>query len=93
MANKYRAQILLEPEQHQALSELAAERDESISQVVREIVGEYLVEHDREAKKTKYLEALKKLREIREANLAKFGMIDPNFLEDIRDERMRELGV
>ena len=28
---KYRAQILLEPEQHQALAEIAAQRQESIS--------------------------------------------------------------
>ena len=91
--NKYRAQILLEPEQHQALADLAAERRESISHVVREIVEAYLVQHDREAKSRRFIEALEALREIREENLAKFGMIDPNFLEEMREERARELGV
>ena len=91
--NKYRAQILLEPEQHQALADLAAERQESISHVVREIVEAYLVDHDRQAKSRRFNEALEVLREIREENLARFGMIDPNFLEEMREERMRELGV
>ncbi|MBN1666905.1 MAG: hypothetical protein JW862_07440 [Anaerolineales bacterium] len=46
---KYRAQILLKPEQHQALAEIAAQRQQSISHVVREIVQDYLVEHDFDA--------------------------------------------
>ena len=91
--NKYRAQILLEPEQHKALADLAAKRQESISHVVREIVAEYLVEHDRQAKLKRFLEALEKLSEIREEIQARHGMIDPDFLEEMREERMRELGV
>lgn len=91
--NKYRAQILLEPEQHQALADIAAEREESISHLVREIVAEYLVDHSREAKRKRFLAALEALSEIREKNLAQFGMIDSNFLEEMREERMRELGV
>ena len=91
--NKYRAQVLLEPEQHQAIAEMAAERGESISQVMREIVGEYLAARDKEAERQRFLEALEALREIREEMQERFGMIDPNFLEEIREERARELGV
>jgi hypothetical protein len=90
---KYRAQILLEPEQHAALVALATERQESISHVVREIVGEYLVEKDQLARKRRVLEALEALREIRERNLARSGMMPPDFLEELREERARELGV
>ncbi|HKP51093.1 MAG TPA: ribbon-helix-helix protein, CopG family [Chloroflexia bacterium] len=35
----YRTQILLEPEQHKALAELAKREGRSISDVVREILG------------------------------------------------------
>ena len=41
--NKNRAQILLEPEKHQALAEIASGRQVSLSQVVREIVADYLL--------------------------------------------------
>ncbi|GAB4581838.1 MAG: ribbon-helix-helix protein, CopG family [Anaerolineales bacterium] len=43
---KYRAQILLEPEQHQVLSEIAQQQGQSISHVVREIVGQYIGERE-----------------------------------------------
>jgi plasmid stability protein len=38
----YRAQLLLEPWQHQALKALAERRGQSISQVVREILRRHL---------------------------------------------------
>lgn len=88
---KYRAQILLEPEQHAALAALAAEREESISHVVREIVGEYLVENDKLAQKRRALEALEELAWIRKRIQARHGTIDPGFFEEIREERAREL--
>jgi len=39
---KYRAQILLEPEQYEKLSALAASQQRSVSDLVREIVAVYL---------------------------------------------------
>ena len=39
---KYRAQILLEPEQYQELAEMAARQRRSVSDLVREIVALYL---------------------------------------------------
>ena len=39
---KYRAQILLEPEQHEALAQVAQQENRSISDLVREIVREWL---------------------------------------------------
>jgi len=58
---KYRAQILLEPEQHAALSAIAAERLQSISHVVREIVQEYLVECDLDEQRHREIQAIQAL--------------------------------
>ena len=47
MVNKlYRAQILLEPDQHQNLSDLARREGVSVSEMVREIIADYLVEQN-----------------------------------------------
>ena len=40
----YRAQILLEPEQHQALAEIARRQNRSLSDVVREMVDRELAD-------------------------------------------------
>jgi predicted DNA-binding protein len=40
---KYRAQILLEPEQHKKLAEIAANEGRSVSDVVREAVAKYVL--------------------------------------------------
>ena len=41
-AHKHRTQILLAPQQHQALSEIAAREGRSLSEVVREIIRQHL---------------------------------------------------
>ncbi len=51
MSDLYRAQILLEQEQHEKLSKLAAVEGRSMSAIVREAVAEYLVEQDETAQK------------------------------------------
>ncbi|HOG46071.1 MAG TPA: CopG family transcriptional regulator [Anaerolineae bacterium] len=90
----YRAQVLLEPEQHKALAALAERRGMSISRLVREIVEQYLVEQDVELEQ--HLAALERIRRLREEILARRGGqpldIDvPALIEEIRDERDREL--
>lgn len=91
---KYRAQILLEPEQHKALADLAQRRGTSISQVVRDIVGEYLVEQDTEVERR--LAAIERIREHRAEMLAERGgkPLDIDFaalIEEMREERAEEL--
>ena len=44
MANMYRAQILLDPEQHKSLVEIARREGTSISEIVRSAVREWLDE-------------------------------------------------
>lgn len=90
----YRAQILLEPEQHKALAAIAERKGTSISQVVREIVGQYLVGQDTELEKR--LAALDKLRELGDEILTRRGgqPLDVDvaaLIEEMRDERDREI--
>ena len=91
----YRAQILLEPEQHKALADLAERRGTSISQVVRQIVGQYLVE--RETELEQQLAALDRIRELRARITARRGgqPLDVDMaalIEEMRDERDQEIG-
>jgi len=88
---KYRAQILLEREQHQALSEIAAQRQQSLSQVVREIVGNYLSEYDEDVQRSQEIRAIEKLGQLRQEILAQHGPIQEDLLEDARAERDSEL--
>ncbi len=88
---KYRAQILLEPEQHAVLVRLAEERQESISGVVREIVGGYLLEVEGRLQNERERQALHDLAVLRRKVEESHGMIAADWLEEARDERSREI--
>ena len=90
MSTYYRAQILLEPEQHRTLSEIAKREGRSISDLVRESVQAYLVERDREAQRTRRMEALDALTEIRERIESEHGMLSGDPVAEMREERDRE---
>jgi metal-responsive CopG/Arc/MetJ family transcriptional regulator len=71
----HRTQILLEPAQHRALTEIAQRQQRSVSEVVREIVQEKLAAEDwaREKELQDYLVALERIRQHRETILAERG--------------------
>jgi predicted CopG family antitoxin len=71
----HRTQILLEPEQHRALAELARSEGRSVSELVREIIRQRLAERERkiDADVKRRLEALERIRGHREAILARRG--------------------
>ena len=73
-ATKYRAQILLEPEQHAALAEIAQNENRSISDLVREIVRQWLDEQDRNAQIVRELQALDELTQMRLAIQEQHGV-------------------
>lgn len=91
MAQLYRAQVLLERKQHEALQALAAAEGRSMSEIIREAVAEYLVEQDEERKLQKWEENLNELTKIREEILAKHGTISEDFVLLDREEREEEL--
>jgi hypothetical protein len=82
---------LLEPEQHKAISEIAQERGESISSLVREIIEEYLVERDQDEQRRREIEAVHYLAQIRGRIEAEHGLVRADLLAEARDERAADL--
>jgi DNA-binding MarR family transcriptional regulator len=88
-----RTQVLLEPEQHQALSEIARLEKVSVSQLIRDMIRAQLYERKRkqEQQVRQHLSALEGIREHRQAILARRNQEplapDPNILlDEIREE-------
>lgn len=91
MGTLYRAQILLEPDQHKGLGELAKRDGRSISEIVREVVRVYLSDQDQEAQLARELKALEKLDEFRSMIKQQRGSLDDAILEDARENRDQQL--
>jgi predicted component of type VI protein secretion system len=96
MAQKYRAQILLEPEQQKTLAEIAVREQRSVSDVVREAVAEYVVAKRQRSARERRLEALKRVDEHRRAVLEECDgkPIDVDavaLVRQMREERDNEL--
>lgn len=87
MTQLYRTQVLLEQTQHDSLRELAATEGRSVSDVVREAVAEYLVDHSKERQRQNALDALARLSELREKLIAKYGIYEGDLLAEAREER------
>lgn len=88
---KYRAQILLEPEQHAALAQIAQVEKRSISDLVREIVHQWLDTQDRDAQIALELQALEELTQMRLAIQEQHGVYQGNLLEEARAEQDEEI--
>lgn len=87
----HRTQILLEDHQHEQLEKLARETERSMSHLVREIVAEYLATTSKQTATQRALAALDALAEIRREVEKEHGLLPDSFLEDMREERAREL--
>ncbi len=94
----HRTQILLEPEQHHALAEIAWREKRSLSDVVREMLQAELEQRrqDATAVKKRRLEALEQIKNHRQAILDRRGgkplEIDVvDLINQIREERDGEL--
>ncbi len=85
--NKYRAQILLEPEQHQALADVARRENRSISELMREIVDQWLSQQDEQRVWEQRMAALERLNQIRERIQQEYGVYQGDLLEGARSER------
>ena len=67
----HRAQILLEPDQHQKLTEIAQREDTSISEIVRTAVQKWLNEREDAEVLRQRLEALEQVDQHRQAILSR----------------------
>lgn len=96
MNKMHRAQILLEPDQHQKLAEIAQQEGTSISEIVRTAVQEWLDERKDDEILRRRLEALELVDQHRQAILArrkgKLLEIDlATTIDQLRAERDDEL--
>jgi predicted DNA-binding protein len=87
----HRTQILLEPEQHQALGQIARQEGRSVSDVVRKIVQHALEqrEEERQATIARRMDAMERIRQHREEILAERGgkPLDFDVVEAINQAR------
>ena len=90
---KYRAQILLEQEQHTALAEIAHRQNRSISELTREIVAQYITQQDENLRqRLDVIEQIKQHREMLARRGGRHIEIDITALiEAAREERSNEL--
>ena len=88
---KRRTQILLEPEQHEALAEIASREGRSISEIVREIVGRHLRERARDAKRRRAVDALERLTGLREKIEQRSGVYQGDLIAEARAERYEQV--
>ena len=91
MSNLYRAQILLEPEQHRVLTQIAQREGRSVSDVVREILRQHLAERDREAQLQRELRAIEELTRIRRQLQEHYGVYQVDLLDEVRAEREQDV--
>lgn len=91
MAELYRAQVLLERKQHEALRALAAAEGRSMSEIIREAVTEYLMEKDEGAEAQRGMDALDRLVALREKITARYGVYEGNLVTETRAEREEEI--
>ena len=84
MTTRYRAQLLLESEQHAALARIAEAEGRSISDLVREIVQRSLDERAREAEAATALQAVAHLTQIRERVREAHGAYPGDPLAEVR---------
>jgi hypothetical protein len=90
MSKMHRAQILLDPEQHNALAEIARQDGTSISEIVRMAVETWLEERQQDESMRKQLESLDTIQAHRQALLDRRDGQPLNFDPADLIERMRE---
>jgi len=93
-----RTQILLEPQQHQALREIAQQERRSLSDVVREMLQAQLLlrQHNALEQQRRHLEALERIRAHRQAIFEERGgrPLAPDtvdLINQMREERDAEI--
>ncbi len=96
MNRLYRAQILLEPDQHRKLAEIAQQEDASISELVRSAVRQWLDERQDESHLHRRLDELKQVAQHRQDILVRRDgnplVIDvETVIRQMRDERDDQL--
>ena len=88
---KRRTEILLEPERHEALVEIARQEGRSISDIVCEIVGRHLRERARDARQRRTVDALERLTGLREKIEQRSGVYKGDLIAEARAVRCEQV--
>jgi len=91
MGQKHRTQILLEPEQHNALVEIAHQEERSISDLVRRIVNQYLEERARDSERQRAVQSLQRLTVLRKRIAQRSGVYLGDVIAETRSERDKQM--
>jgi 16S rRNA G527 N7-methylase RsmG len=92
MGQKHRTRILLEPEQHKTLAEIAHQEECSISDLVRGIVGQYLKERARDTGRQRAVQSLQKLVDLRHRIAQRSGVYQGDVTAETWSERDEQMG-
>ncbi|HLE15967.1 MAG TPA: hypothetical protein VI776_14560 [Anaerolineales bacterium] len=92
--SKYRTHLLLDPDQHKNLAQLAKLEGRSISELTREFVQEGIEQRQRlfAVEKQRRLQVLEKTRQVRLAIMREHGGVPldvsfPDLISELREER------
>jgi hypothetical protein len=90
---KYRAQLLLEPRQREALAEMARREHRSISELARRVLdaGLATLQDESEVWKRRKI-ALRKMRLFREKIRRRSGLCEVDVIREAREEREQDMG-
>jgi predicted transcriptional regulator len=91
MDTLYRTQILLEPEQHRKLKEIAQYEGRSVSELMREILRDYLDEQERGKARLRELQALAELARVNDLIRERQGVYQQDLIAEVRDERDQDI--
>ena len=83
----HRTQLLLEPNQYKNLRTLAQQEQRSISEIVREILDQYLEENDQRTRWIRRSQALNRLSVLRARVQKRTGVYAGDLVAAARDER------
>lgn len=87
----YRVQILLEPEQHRLLADIAERENRSISELVRDILREYLADRQETIQVEREMKASERLQRIREVEIKRYGVYQGDLIAESRSEREADI--
>lgn len=87
----YRVQILLEPEQHRLLVDIAERENRSISELVRDILREYLADRQETIQVEREMKASERLQRIREVGIKRYGVYQGDLIAESRSEREADI--
>ncbi len=91
MGALHRTQVLLQPKQYEYLASVAQAEGRSVSDLLREIVDQYVVERESRKRQHLHAEAIEKLSQVRRQLEKRHGVLGRDLLKEARDDREQDI--